>query len=101
MYLIRIEAIFMTKLTLSADGEVVAMAKDLAERQGQSVSALFANFIRSQYATEKRSSFKAGPMTKKALAIGKSIQNNKTTDRELLEDALLDLFSPPSCLAQI
>lgn len=82
----------MTKLTLSAEGDVVVMAKELAKRQGQSVSALFATFVRSQYAQENRPLLKVGPMTKQALALGKSIQNSNATDRELLEDALLERY---------
>jgi len=37
----------MKKLTLSADAEVIARAKQLAQRDNTSVSAMFARFIRS------------------------------------------------------
>lgn len=37
----------MKKLTLSADDDVIEQAKQLAKRQGISVSAMFAGFIRS------------------------------------------------------
>ncbi len=77
----------MKKLTLSADPDVIEEARELAEQTGTSVSSMFERFIRV-LAVQRRSTRPLGPLTRKAsgmiaLPKGKS-------DRQILEDALLD-----------
>lgn len=79
----------MTKLTLSADDELVAQAKRLAEESGTSLSSMFARFV--QAALREKSRFdEPGPVTRRAtglvtLPAGKS-------DRELVEEALAEKY---------
>ncbi len=44
----------MTKLTLSMDEELIAAAKRIAKRRGQSVSAMFTNLVRTMASQEAR-----------------------------------------------
>jgi hypothetical protein len=79
----------MTKLTLSADDEVVAQAKRLAEESGTSVSSMFARFVTAA-ALEKARVEEPGPLTRRAtglvtLPAGKS-------DRALIEEALAERY---------
>lgn len=79
----------MSKLTLSADKDLIKKAKHMAAKEGTSLSSMFARFLQGvlkQRETEDR----AGPITKKAtglvkLPVGKS-------DRELLEEALVERY---------
>lgn len=79
----------MTKLTLSADDEVVAQAKRLAEESGTSVSSMFARFVAAA-ARERSRSPEPGPLTRRAtglvtLPAGKS-------DQELIEESLAERY---------
>ncbi|MCQ2404103.1 MAG: DUF6364 family protein [Lentisphaeria bacterium] len=42
----------MTKLTLSAPSEIVKLAESLAKERKTSISAMFANYVRSQASPE-------------------------------------------------
>ena len=77
----------MTKLTLSADAKVVEKAKRLAAEQQTSVSAMFGRFVRS-VTTETPGDKPLGPLTRKAT--GLITLPRAKTDRQLLEDALLE-----------
>jgi hypothetical protein len=79
------------KLTLSADEKVVRKARQLARKNKTSISAMFSRLV---LAVSKREAMKSdeelGPLTSKALGLvrlppGKS-------DRELLEESLLDKY---------
>jgi len=79
----------MTKLTLSADPELVAEAKRLAEDAGTSLSAMFGRWVRAAL-REKAGGQPPGPLTRRACGLvrlppGKS-------DRELLEEALAEKY---------
>jgi hypothetical protein len=78
-----------TKLTLSADEEIVKRAKRLAKEQKTSVSALFDRFIRSATAEPKKSRA-IGRLTRKATGMMKLPAGK--TDRELIEDALIEKY---------
>jgi hypothetical protein len=82
----------MTKLTLSADRELIKQAKKLAKREGTSLSSMFARYLeailkRHRRETEKRP---PGPLTRKATGLAR-VPAGKT-DRQLLEDALAERY---------
>ncbi|MGC8542011.1 MAG: DUF6364 family protein [Phycisphaerae bacterium] len=74
----------MPKLTLSADSEVIVLAKKLAGRQGTSVSSLFSQFIRSMDAKGRSASLT--PLTRRASGLIR-LPRGKST-RQLIEEAL-------------
>lgn len=77
----------LTKLTLSAQKDVVEKAKLLAVEQQTSVSALFSRFVRSTAAGTPGLSG-LGRLTRKATGII-ALPSGKT-DRQILEDELLE-----------
>ena len=79
----------MTKLTLSADKEVVRKIKRLARDQGTSVSAIFDRLARS-LTQEPRPPRTLGPLTQKASGMIK--YSGTKTDRQLIEEALLEKY---------
>jgi hypothetical protein len=79
----------MTKLTLSADKKLVDEAKKLAEREGTSLSSMFARYLESLLKRRRKKSLGSpGPLTRKATGLAKLPANK--TDRELLEAALAE-----------
>jgi hypothetical protein len=76
-----------TKLTLSADKELVRQAKELARERGTSLSAMFDRFIRSILLGNTNAE-SSGPLTSQALGLVR-LPNDKT-DNELLEEALTE-----------
>ena len=74
-----------TKLTLSADKELVEEAKSLADREGTSLSSMFSRFLQVVL-NEQRKDQKPGPITQRATGLVRLPA--KKTDRELLESAL-------------
>lgn len=78
----------MTKLTLSVDKDVIAMAKQLAQERGTSVSAMFSEMILSTTKHSERDSPRIGPLTSRATGLV-SLPEDKT-DRELIEEALAE-----------
>lgn len=79
----------ITKLTLSADREVVKKVKRLAREQGTSVSAIFDRFARAVTSPPKKP-HKIGPLTRKATGMIRLPKGK--TDRELIEEALLEKY---------
>ncbi len=78
-----------SKLTLSADKDVIEAAKRLARENRTSVSAMFSRLLLAM--TSERSSAKAlGPITRKATGLVK-IPTHKG-DRQLLEEALSEKY---------
>ena len=82
----------MKKLTLSADKDVIALARKLAEREGVSISALFAGFVRARAQKLSFSRAKLGPLTRKALALSRRSDSSDKSDREALEEALTEKY---------
>jgi hypothetical protein len=78
-----------TKLTLSADKDLIREAKRFADREGTSLSSMFSRFLRAVLGSRKGKD-KPGPITGKATGLVK-LPIHKT-DRELLEDALSDKY---------
>ena len=78
------------KLTLSAEEELVALAKRVAKSRRMSVSALFARVIRAldRETTADRSDL--GPITRQAS--GLVTQRSQRSDRELIEEALEEKY---------
>lgn len=79
----------MTKLTLSVDEAVVKQAKEIAQANGTSVSAMFSQFVRSVAAPRRRPT-KIGPLTRKASGIVKLPPDKDY--KELLVEALMDKY---------
>lgn len=78
----------MSKLTLSADPEVIDLAKKIAALNGTSVSDLFSQFIRSLDAGGKPS--KLAPLTRRATGIIRLPRGK--SDRKLIEHALVERY---------
>jgi hypothetical protein len=74
-----------TKLTLSADKDLVAEAKKLSGNGGTSLSSMFMRFLQVVLSDRKRAE-QAGPITMKATGLMKLPSGRN--DRELLEEAL-------------
>lgn len=79
----------MTKLTLSVDEAIVQKAKDIAEANQTSVSAMFSRFVQSVDVPPKRRR-KIGPLTRKASRLLKPPP--KGDYKQLLTDALLERY---------
>jgi hypothetical protein len=75
----------MSKLTLSADKEVIRQAKKLAAENGTSVSAMFSRMLRAMGRTSGLREPPA-PLTRKATGLIRLPSG--TEDERLLEDAL-------------
>jgi hypothetical protein len=78
------------KLTLSADPELVQLARRIAAERRTSISALFDRLFRAMDRAARANGSELGPLTRKVSGIvqlppGKS-------DRTLLEEALADRF---------
>lgn len=83
----------MPKLTLSADKDVIELAKRLAEERGTSVSAMFRQFVEaSARLSEDQSDVMRrqpiGPITRSVRGLGKV--SPEKSDRELYEEAILE-----------
>jgi hypothetical protein len=74
----------MKKLTLTAEPEVIDLAKKLADAHGTSVSAMFSQLIRAMAKSPPES---VGSITRRLTGIARAPR--RKTDRGLLEDALL------------
>jgi hypothetical protein len=75
----------LTKLTLSANKELVKQAKELAAREGTSLSSMFSRFLGAVLASRQKRR-QPGPLTRKATGLAK-LPSNKS-DHELLEEAM-------------
>ena len=75
----------VTKLTLSAEKEVIRQAKKLAAENGTTVSALFSNIFRAMGHTSGLQESPA-PLTRKATGLIRLPPG--ADDQRLLEDAL-------------
>ena len=81
----------MRKLTLSADEDVIRLAKRLAAREKTNVSAMFANFIRMlTRAKERLSAVPADSIAARAAGFI-SLPKGKTP-RDVLTEALLERY---------
>jgi len=79
----------MTKLTLSIDEAVVDKAKQIAQANKTSVSALFSQFVQSMAGQRARRA-KIGPLTRKLSGIVKLPPEKGY--KELLTEALMDKY---------
>jgi hypothetical protein len=79
----------MKKLTLNADPDVIREARRLAEKQGTSVSSMFARMIRFIARREGRR-IPIGPLTRKATGLIRLPRGK--TERDVLEEALLEKY---------
>jgi uncharacterized protein YfaQ (DUF2300 family) len=78
-----------TKLTLSADAELIRQAKRLADESGTSLSSLFARFVRAALQERERAE-EPGPLTGRATGLV-TLPRGKT-DQQLVEEALADKY---------
>ncbi|HEX4056311.1 MAG TPA: DUF6364 family protein [Tepidisphaeraceae bacterium] len=81
----------MKKLTLTAEPEVIDMAKKLAEARGTSVSAMFSQLIRAMADKRLGRSDRTGPITRRLTGIAKPSRGK--SDRQIIEDALLRRYA--------
>lgn len=81
----------MKKLTLTAEPEVIDMAKKLAEARGTSVSAMFSQLIRAMADKRLRRSDRTGAITRRLTGIAKPPRSK--SDRQIMEDALLRRYA--------
>ena len=79
----------MTKLTLSIDETVVEKAKQIADANNTSVSAMFSRFVQSMAAPPSHGA-RIGPLTRKLSGIVK-VPANKDY-KELRAEALMDKY---------
>lgn len=78
-----------TKLTLSADPDLIKEAKKYAEKEGTSLSSMVTRFLRSLLRTSS-TAHQPGPLTRQATGLV-HLPTNKS-DRELLETALIERY---------
>ena len=78
----------MTKLTLSADKELIEKAKKLARRQNTSVSALFSRYLSA--ITQIVETPETGPLTSKATGLIKLPGRQRA--KTILADSLLEKY---------
>lgn len=79
----------MRKLTLNADPEVIDQARQLAEHQGTSISALFARIVQF-LASRAGHKVAIGRLTRQATGL---VNLSRGTDEhQILADALLDKY---------
>jgi hypothetical protein len=84
-----------TKLTLSADPEVVALAKELAKEQGVSVSAFFAHIVRTSAAKRIPSQRPTPPGLRRLRGIiSLSKRDQRKSYRSLVEEAIREKHGP-------
>lgn len=77
-----------SKLTLTADPEIIQTAKRLAAARNTSVSALFSRVIESLQTEQETPVSDLGSLTRKASGLV-SLPAGRT-DRDLLEEALME-----------
>lgn len=78
----------MKKLTLSMEERDIAAARRLARKHGTSISGMFARLVRAMSRRDRREDDDLPPLTRKALGMIRLPKGK--TDRELVEEALLD-----------
>lgn len=78
----------MSKLTLTAPKEIIAMAEEQARRENTSISAMFVNFIKSKnrFSAERYATREIAPITKSLTGI---VQLPKEFDeKDFMSDVL-------------
>ena len=78
----------MSKLTLTAPKEIIAMAEEQARRENTSISAMFVNFIKSKNRiwAEQRARREIAPITKSLTGIVKLPED--FDERDFMTDIL-------------
>lgn len=83
----------MRKLTLSMEESVIEDARRLAKEQGTSISGMFSRLVRAMARRDQsREVEDLPPRTRAALGIIKAPEGK--TDRELIEEALIEKYGP-------
>ena len=78
----------MSKLTLTAPKEIIAMAEEQARRENTSISAMFVNFVKAKnyISAEQRAHREIAPIRKSLTAIVKLPEN--FDERDFMTDIL-------------
>lgn len=78
----------MSKLTLTAPKEIIAMAEEQARRENTSISAMFVNFVKSKnrILSEQRAPREIAPITKSLTGIVKLTED--FDERDFMTDIL-------------
>lgn len=79
----------MENITLTVDPEIIAEAKKIADEQGTTVSSMFSRIVRS-LAKQRNATPEIGRLARQATGLGKATEGK--TDREVLEEALLEKY---------
>jgi hypothetical protein len=79
----------MSKLTLSADRDLIGRAKKLAAAEGTSLSAMVSRLLRAMMRA-RESGDEAGPLTRQATALIRL--PSRPGDKRLLEEALVEKY---------
>ena len=82
----------MSKLTLTAPAEVIAMAKQQAKMENSSISTMFVNFIlaKNKMAEHKHVVMEIGPITKSLCGIVKLPDD--FDEKEYMTDCLMEKY---------
>ena len=82
----------MSKLTLTAPKEIIAMAEEQARRENTSISAMFVNFIKSKNRiwAEQRARREIAPITKSLTGIVKLPED--FDERDFMTDILSEKY---------
>jgi len=83
----------MTKLTLSVTEETRDRAKELAAREGTSVSSMFSRFVQAMDQTQpSRNDIPIGPLTRRLSGLLKLPEGR--TWEEVLDEAIMERHGP-------
>ncbi len=81
----------MSKLTLTAPPEIIALAEEQAKRENTSISAMFANFvIAKSKISNRKPRTKIGPLTKSLSGIVKL--SNDFDEKEFMSQVFSDKY---------
>ena len=83
------------KLTLSADKDVIDIARKLATEEDTSISAMFAGFIKAKSRTHKLNLANLAPNTKHAIELGQELSAKLPDDfdyKKELADAIAEKY---------
>ena len=83
------------KLTLSAEKDVIDIARKMAIAENTSISAMFVGFIKAKSRTRKPSFSSFAPNTRNAIELGRELGDSLPTDfdyKKELADAISEKY---------
>ena len=85
----------MSKLTLSAEKDVIDIARKMAIAENTSISAMFAGFIKAKNRTHKLNFSSFAPNTRNAIELGRELGDRLPADfdyKKELADAISEKY---------